>query len=294
MNIEKQSYINLHTAVFLFGFTAILGALIDLPSASLVWWRVLITCISILMFFKIIPTIKKLPFKRVMTFMGIGLLVGIHWLTFYGTIKIASASVALVSISTASFFTAIFEPILTGKKIQILELGIGALMIPGMIIIFNDADTHLINGFMLGIVSAIFASLFSVLNKINIDHADNYTITFLELGSATIGIGIYLLIKHWLGDDFRFMPPTLLDWGYILVLALVCTTLAYVLSLKAMEYLSAFDTNLAINLEPIYGMILAAVILKEHKNLNTSFYIGSAIIVLSVFLYPFLKKRLKK
>lgn len=228
-----------------------------------------------------------------MTFMGIGLLVGIHWLTFYGTIKMASASVALVSISTASFFTAIFEPIFTRKKIQILELGIGALMIPGMMIIFNDADTHLINGFLLGIVSAMFASLFSVLNKINIDHADNYTITFLELGSATIGIGIYLLVKHWLGDDFRFMPPSLLDWGYILVLALVCTTLAYVLSLKAMEYLSAFDTNLAINLEPIYGMILAAVILKEHKNLNTSFYIGSAIIVLSVFLYPFLKKRLK-
>ncbi|NJK84350.1 MAG: DMT family transporter [Saprospiraceae bacterium] len=166
----------------------------------------------------------------------------------------------------------------------------GFLIVPGMILIVNNLQTDMLLGFWVGLVAAFLASLFSVLNKKFIEQADPYTITFLELGSAWLFISLilpfYVLSQGW----SRFMPKPM-DWWYLLVLALVCTTLAYNLNLRALKHLSAFASNLTFNLEPVYGIVLAWVILQENKELTSSFYWGAALILISVFSYPFLRKR---
>lgn len=288
---ERKAYIELHIAVILFGFTAILGELIQLPALSLVWWRVCITCISLLYFINWGQKLRIVSRKNLWRYMGIGLIVGLHWLTFYGSIKMSNASMALVCLATTSFFTSIIESLVGKRSISRLELLLGALILPGMYIIFHNIDPSMVNGFLVGIISAICAATFATLNKVMIGRADNYTITFIELGSAWILMSVLLLLGIGNISLDRFFPPTTMDWVYIIVLALLCTTLAYVLALNALKHLSAFASNLVINIEPIYGIVLAAILLKEHEQLNTSFYIGGGMILATVLAYPYLKKR---
>lgn len=290
MNPVIRAYIELHIAVFLFGFTAILGDLISISAISLVWWRVLITCASLLFFIRIGQLGKQYSRTKILQFMGIGVLVGLHWITFYGAIKLANASIALVCMATVSFCTAFLEPLIFRRPVKVLEIFLGILIVPGMILIVNNLKNEMMFGFWVGLISAFLASLFSVLNKKFIEQADPYTITFLELGSAWLFISLilplYLLSQGW----SHFMPKPM-DWLYLLVLALVCTTLAYNLNLRSLKHLSAFASNLTFNLEPVYGIILAWVILQENKELSNNFYWGTALILISVFSYPFLRKR---
>ena len=183
MSAQKKAYINLHIAVFLFGFTAILGDLIELKALPLVWWRVFITTASLLFLVKS-KIIRQIPRKRLLQYMGIGCIVAIHWLTFYGAIKMANASIALVCLATTSFFTALLEPLLLKKKIRGYELLLGILIIPGMILIVQSTDLSMWIGIGVGLSSALFASIFSILNKQMISHTDEMSITFIEIGSA--------------------------------------------------------------------------------------------------------------
>ena len=289
---NQTAYIQIHIAVILFGFTAILGDLIQLPAVVLVWWRVLITSVSLLFFIQFGKSLVQIPKKQIRTYIIIGILIGLHWICFYGAIKLSNASIALVCMSTTSLFTSIIEPIFFRTKVNKLELILAASVIPGMLLIVNNINTTYINGVWVGLAAALLAAIFSSLNKVNIKGADPYSISFIELSSAWMMITLLLGIMWIFGYQAdTFLPPNTSDWVYLIILALLCTTLAQVLTLKSLHHLSAFAVNLVINLEPVYGILMAIFILNDHKELSPLFYLGGGIILLSVMLYPYLHKK---
>lgn len=291
MQKEKRSYIELHIAVFLYGLTAILGDLIQLPAVILVWWRVLITSFSLLFFIRFGKDLLTLKKSTAYPLMGIGCIVAIHWICFYGSIKLANASVALIAMATTSVFTSFLEPWIMKRKVDMLEIILALLIIPGMVLVVQGIDLSMQTGLLVGFVAAFFAALFGTLNKKYVDHSNPYIITFVELGSAWVFISLLFVFGYSFIDLSNFLPSRLEDWVYIIILALLCTTLAYILSLRALKHLTAFATNLVINLEPLYGILLAAAILKEYEQLTTNFYIGGGIIIAVILSYPYLKKR---
>ena len=288
MNNVQRAYLELHIAVLLFGLTAILGDLIQLSALVLVWWRVLITCVSLFFLIRFGRTLRAIPRKRILQFMGIGLLVGLHWICFFGSIKYSNASICLVCMATTSFFTSLLEPFIMKQKIKWYEIFLGLLVIPGMVLVVNSVELGMMVGIWVGLLSAFLASLFATLNKRLINEADSMSITFLELGSSWLFISL-LLPFYFAQNPAAFFMPNGSDWAYLLVLALLCTTLAYVLALRSLKYLSAFASNLTVNLEPVYGIILAWLILNENEELNPGFYWGCLIIIAAVFSYPVLK-----
>jgi drug/metabolite transporter (DMT)-like permease len=287
----KRAYIELHLAVILWGFTAILGKWISLPALDLVWWRVGITSVSLLAFIKWGRKVWQLPRRLLLTYAGIGLFVGLHWVTFYGSIKLSNASICLVCMSTTSFFAALVEPLFTRKAVDWLQLGASLLIVPAMLLIASGLDADMLVGAGVGLLSALLAAVFSVLNKQYVEEADPYTITFVELFSAFIFLTIVMGIADFGRATSYMMPQTTSDWVALLILALLCTTLTFVLSLRALTRISAFASTLVVNLEPVYGILLAAVLLHEYEQLSMSFYIGALIIVLVVLLYPYLQRR---
>ena len=293
MTPTKRAFLELHFAVLLYGLTAILGDLISLPATVLVWWRVWIASISLLFLIRFGQALKSIPRSLILQYMGIGVIVALHWITFFGSIKYANASIALVCLATGSFFTAILEPIMTEVKFKWYQFGLGALVVPGMALIVQSLEVQMLTGVWLGLISSALAVLFSILNKQRIDKAAPFSITFLEMTSAGLFITLLFPFYFMQNEAIQFWP-TLTDLGYLLILALFCTTLAYALNLRALQHLSAFAANLALNMEPVYGIILAVVLLQENKELAPDFYIGVVIIMVAVFGYPFLKSRFER
>ncbi len=291
MNAVRNAYIELHIAVLLFGFTAILGDLIAMPTLALVWWRVLITVLSLLPLIRLGRLLQQLSRRRLLAYVGVGVIVGIHWIAFYGAIKLSNASIALVCMATTSFFTAIMEPLLVGRKFRWYELALGLLIIPGMMLIVDGVRIPVFAGLASGLAAALLAALFGTLNKKLVGELDEKSVTFLELGSAWLFLSLAWPVFFMTGNmEPVFWPPSLMDWGYIIILALLCTTLAYVLALRALRHLSAFTANLTINLEPVYGIALAWLLLQENKDLSGNFYWGVLIILLTIFAHPLLRR----
>ena len=295
MTEKTRAYAEMHFAVFLFGFTAILGDLIQLQASWIVWWRVLITSISLFVFIRLFQSFPKVSKSLLQSYFYIGILIALHWVAFYGSVKLANASIALLGMATTSLFTSFLEPMLLKTTFDWKEALLGFVIVPAMAFIISDLDTSFYAGLLVGILAALLASLFSILNKKYIGQTDVLTMTFFELSSAwlflTIAIPGYLFLAN---EPLQWIPPTLADWIYLLVLSLLCTTLAYVLNLKALKHISAFASNLAINMEPVYGILLAWIILNDQKELNPTFYLGILIIILVVFSYPLVKDRLFK
>ena len=289
MKTIQKAYLQLHIAIFLYGFTAILGKLITLSELSLVWWRMLLTTISFLFFPKMIQLFKAIPVKVRWQLFGIGIIIALHWVCFFGAIKYSNVSICLVCMATGAFFTAIIEPIVFKQSIKKYEIFLGLMIIPGMYLVVQSTSWDMMTGIVLAIISAILAVFFSIFNKRMVDHTDTNVITFVELGSGWLFLT--LLLPFYLYYFETSIQPTWLDLGYLLVLALLCTTLAFVLNLNALKHISAFNANLAINLEPVYGILLAWLIFQENKEVGQYFYIGVLIVLFSVFSYPFLKKR---
>ena len=292
MNNVNKAYLKLHLAVLLFGFTAILGDLISISAISLVWWRVLITSVSLLFLIGFGKNLKRLPRSLILKYMGIGVLIALHWITFFGAIKYSNASICLVAMATTSLFTSFLEPAILKQKIKGYEIFLGLLIIPGMALVVNNIDYTMLRGIWVGMISAFLAALFSILNKKLVNEAEPMEITFLELGSAWLFIS--LLLPFYLQTSDASFMPTMTDFGYLLVLALLCTTLAYVLALVALKHISAFAANLTVNLEPVYGIVLAWLILNENEELSLGFYIGCAVILLAVLSHPYIKGRFEK
>lgn len=291
MNPVKKAYLQLHIAVLLYGFTAILGDLISLPAVILVWWRVLMASVGLFFLIQFGKNLHRLPTKLILQYMGIGILVGLHWISFFGSIKYSNASIALVCVATTSFFTAFLEPILLGQKIKGYEILLGLMVVPGMMFIVQNVDSDMVTGIWVGLLSAFLAALFATLNKKLVNKAAPMEISFLELGSALLFISCLLPFYFYIHPQTNFLPVGY-DWFYLFALASACTILAYVLALVALKHISAFAANLTINLEPVYGIVLAWLILNEHKELSSGFYLGCAMILLAVFSYPLLKSKL--
>jgi len=289
MNTRVLAYLQLHTAVLLYGLTAILGDLISLSAMSLVWWRVLITSLSLLGFVGLGRRILRMERRLVLRYIAIGFLVAMHWLSFYGAIKYANASIVLAAMATTSLFTSLVEPLITKRPFRRLELVLGFLVIPPMILIARNIELSMQLGLWVALLSAFLASVFASLNKKYVDKAGPFEISFIEMASAWVFIT--LLMPVFSQEMGRLMPLPQ-DWIYLLILSLMCTTFAYVISMKALKHVTAFDANLVINLEPVYGIFLAILILKEHQELDPRFYYGVVLIMLIVFAHPMLQRKI--
>jgi len=285
----RRAYLEIHFAVFIFGFAAILGALISVSAATLIFWRSIITVLSFLSFKEIYRDLKSISFSNAIIYVGIGGVICLHWLCFYGSVKLANASVALIAFSSMSIFTAFIEPLFLKSKIQFIDIVFGLAIIPAMALTVNSLDFSMHMGAFVGILSALLGAIFSVLNKKYISRIGPVTITFLNM------VGVLLTISMLLPFIVKIMNiqlyPSNMDWIYITLLALGCTTLGFILMTRSFRYISAFSTNFVINLEPVYGVILAIIILREHKDLNLQFYLGVVILTLLVFIYPLVKRR---
>ncbi len=288
MNDRLRAYLYLHFCVFLWGFTAILGKLISLAALPLVWWRVALCCVALWWF---LPKAQLRAFSRrtIVRMLIIGALVGLHWLCFYGAIKLSNASVAVASMAVASFFSSLLEPLLLRQRMRWYEVGLGLFVIPGMVLIIGHLDWTMRYGFMVGLLAAFLAALFSVLNKrlIDAEAPPALPMSFVELFGGLLICSVALSSVALSGAELSLRPLPW-DWLWMLLLAWGCTLLPYYLTLMAMRHLSAFAANLVVNLEPVYGVILAGIIFGEHRQMPPGFYVGVAIILLSVFGHPFL------
>ncbi len=288
----QRAYLFLHIAVFLFGFTAILGKLITLREVMLVWHRLWITCLSIVFIPGVIQSLRAMSRKEIIRFMAIGLVTCLHWLTFYGSIKLSNVSVALSCLATSSLFTSLLEPLLFKKRINPLELLLGLVVAVGIAII-TQATLDYQAGIAVGLLSAFLAAAFSTLNKKYMANHNPISMTFLELGTGFVFITACLPLYVHYFPEMELVPQGN-DWIYLIILALLCTSVAYVLALLALKELSAFTANLAINLEPVYGILMAMFIFQEHHELDSGFYTGTGLILLSVFLHPILSRFIRK
>lgn len=291
---KSSARTQLHLSVILFGFTAILGKVIILSALVLVWWRVFLACIS--MVFEIRR--RKLSFnidqRSRNIFWGIGIIIALHWICFYGAVKLSNSSITLLCMATTSFFTSLIEPAIFRKRIEPVDIIIGLIIIPVMAFIAKDISGEYYLGAIVGLLSALLASIFSVLNKKNIDRTSPMVMSFWQLTGVLGFITVILPFYFYQNPDALFFPPDALNWLYMIILAILCTTIAWVLTLQALKHVSAFESTLVINLEPVYGIVLAAVLLQEYKQVGPGFYIGSTIIMILVILYPQLKRKWSK
>lgn len=288
----KKAFIQLQIAVFLAGFTAVLGRLISLNEGLLVWYRLLITVIVLaaMLFYK--KEFKKYPAKDLLRMAGVGGIIAFHWVTFYGSVKYGNISVALVCLSSAGFFSALLEPLLFRKKIVFAELFLGLLAIAGIYIIFDFHPQFKI-GIAYGILAALGAAIFPMLNKQLIKEFSPRTLTFYELGGGLLILSL-LLPLYLKMSPAAYYIPTFSDVGWLLILAILCTVLCFDLQLKALRKISAFTCNLMYNLEPLYGIILAFIFFGEGESFHSEFYWGVLLILLAIVLQMFRLMRGKR
>lgn len=281
----------MHIAILLYGFTAILGKLIDLPGITIVVYRMGITMLSLLLIPGAVKVALSLPSKLRFKIALIGVLMAIHWVTFFQAIKLSNVSITLSCLASTALFTSLFEPLFFGRRVQWYEILLAAMVIVGFLFIFDVAGERYWLGMLVSVISAIVIALASVINKSVVEEVENvFAITLIEF---IAGVGVLLLafpfyVQLW--PDTPIVPPSGMDWIYLVVLALLCTTLAYSLTMLALKHVSAYTTTLSINLEPIYGMLMAAFLFQENEELGWRFYIGAAIILASVVIHPLLKK----
>jgi len=288
----KKAFLQLHLAVFLAGFTGILGRLITLNEGLLVWYRLLISSATMWVLFLLLKKIQKISFIDILKITGVGFIAAMHWVTFYGSIKSANVSVALVCFSSVGFFTAILEPLIFKKRIDITELLLGVVVMIGIYIIFRFDPKYEI-GIIIGIISAILGSLFPILNKSLLHRVSVETLLSYELTGGFLVLTILLpFYLHYFPSN-QFLPGWI-NLFWLLVLSWACSVWAFQLSANALKKLSAFTVNLTYNLEPVYGILLAFVVYHENKELSRWFYIGFALIGLALAIHIILLRKNEK
>lgn len=281
----------LHLVVLIFGFTAILGKLITIPSDQLVWYRMFFATCSLAIYLVVMKKSFKMKRIGMLQTIGVGFIIAAHWICFFEAIKQSNVSIALAATATGSLFTALIEPVFFKRKLQFYELLLGSIVILGLYFIFQF-ETNNSTGIWLGVLAALLASLFTVINGQLIKKYDSTRISLFELGGGVLAITLYLLIFSPASlPDFQL---TTSDWVWMLILAIVCTAFAFVASVKVMEELTPFTVSLSINLEPVYGILLALLIFGESEKMSNGFYIGTSLILCSLFLNVWIKRRLKK
>ena len=287
--IMKNALLKMHLAVFLWGFTGVLGRAIELSEYPLVWYRTLITSIIFLMILIFRKEFKKISRAELFRFMRIGSIIAIHWVAFYGSIKYANASIALTCLSTAGIFTALLEPIVLKVKFNYKELMVGFIAIIGMYCIYKF-EIGYATGIILGIVASLLSSIFTIMNKKIIGDYPSRMVAFYEIGSGFLFLTLLLPLYLYYFPTVSF-TPTSMDWWWLFVLSLCCTVWGQSLALSALKKLSSFTTVLMVNLEPVYGILLAILIYHENKDLGWGFYIGISLIAFSVALHTLMMMR---
>jgi drug/metabolite transporter (DMT)-like permease len=278
----RKAFLQLHIAVFLAGFTGVLGRLISMNEGLLVWYRLFITSVTMWIIFALAKKLQRISLKDILKLSGIGFLAALHWVSFYGSIKYANVSVALVCFSATGFFTALFDPLLHRKKIIMTEIILGLIVIAGIYMIFHFDPKYKI-GIILGVICAILLAVVMILLKQFVHRINSPTILTYQLTGGLITLSFFM--PFYLN---KFPVTNLLpgweDLLWLLILAWFCSVLAFQFTMDALKKLSAFTINLSFNLEPVYGILLAFAIYRENQELNWSFFIGLGLIMLALSL----------
>lgn len=287
---NTKSYLHLHLIVFIWGFTAILGTLITLEAMPLVWFRMLFAVFFILVYIKWKKMPIKVPKKVILKFLVAGLIIALHWFTFFRAIKVSNVSITLACLSTGAFFTSIIEPIFFKKKMVWYEIFFGLIVVFGLTIIFNVEGKY-VEGIALALTSAFLSASFAVINSKFVQQYDATVISFYELSGGVLFFSVFLI---FLGSfNAEFFKLSLEDFIYLMILSSVCTAYAFIASTAVMKFLSPYTVMLTINLEPIYGIILAVLWFKDKEQMSPEFYIGAVIILITVIINGIIKSRAK-
>ena len=293
-NVSKH-HLLLHFIVFIWGWSPILGRGISTGALSLVWFRIAITIAMMAVYLFYIKANLNMSLKKLTQLSVVGLIICVHWLCFYGGIKVSNVSVTMAAFSTGTLFTAIVEPIVFKRKFIWYELIIGSIIIGAICLIFS-VEVKYGYGMLLGILAAFTASLFSVFNGVLIQDTkepiSSPVLSFVELSAALVGLSIYLLVNGNFSVEFFSISNQ--DILLLSILAGVCTVYPFIASVNLMKYISPYTINLAVNLEGVYGIILASILFHENKDLSITFYIGFGIILSVIFLNGYIKQRLNK
>lgn len=293
-NAKLKNYLHLHFLVFIAGFTAILGELITIGSIPLVWYRMLIAGILIFVYIKLIRLKIKVDTRSMIRFFGAGVIIALHWITFFEAIKQSNISITLAMFSTGAFFASFIEPLIYRRRIIWYEILFGIIVVLGVFLI-TQSEIKYINGILLGISSALFSTLFAVINGKFIEKHSATVISFYEFISGVAFITIFILIfKGGFSQEFFTLPTT--DWIFLFILASVCTAYAFIGAVNVMKLISPYTVVLSYNLEPVYGITLALILFPETETMSPQFYYGAILVLLTVLMDGLLKnsKYIKK
>ena len=285
---KLNNYLQLHLIVFIWGFTAILGALISLDAIPLVWFRMSLAVLFIVFYFIIKKKSFKVDKRGIVKFFVTGVIIALHWIFFFKAIKVSNVSVALVTMSTGAFFVALIEPIFFKRRVNPLEMVLGLIVILGLYIIFNFESQYKL-GIIYALISSFLSALFSVFNGLFIKKYPANTISLYQLIFGVLFITVYLLFTDSFSRSFFVIPA--LDWVYLIILSSICTAYAFIASVKIMKFISPYTVMLTINLEPIYAIILALFIFGDKEKMNPEFYFGAFIVLFVVLLNGIIKNK---
>lgn len=292
MLARYKYHILLHFIIFLWGFTGILGKLIQLEALYIVWYRVGIASLVILLYLVLVKSSLSINKKYLLRISFVGLVVAAHWVTFYTSIQWSTASLGILCLSTTTLHVAWLEPLIMKKRFSWLEFTLGLLVVGGIYFVSDDFSSQEYWALFMGLISAFLAAFFAVSNAKLVQDVPSTHISMYELGVGFIGLTIFLLATNKL--DLAMFSMSLSDLLWLLFLAVVCTSFAFLVTIDIVKRLGAFTVSLSINLEPVYTIILAIFILNEHEQLGSNFYVGSLLIILVVIANGVIKNQQKK
>ena len=289
-NDKLLNYLHLHFIVFIWGFTAVLGDLITIEAVPLVWYRMLLGAAFVLIYIVYKKGKLKVSLRSLIKFAFVGLLIALHWLAFFSAVKVSNVSITLAMMSTGAFFASLLEPIFYKRKIISYEVIFGIIVIIGLYIIFKVESENLL-GILLALLASFLGALFSIFNGMMVKNHNATVISFYELLFGVLFITIYILFTG--GFDISFFDISGSDWIYLIILASICTAYAFIASVHVMKWISPYTLMLTTNMEPVYGILLALLILGEKEYMSPTFYLGAIIILITVVLNGIIKTRKK-
>lgn len=295
MNHNFKDFAKLHMIVFLWGFTAIIGKEMSISAADVVLYRTGLAALILWVFMAYSKQSLKFPTQILIQFGLTGLVIAAHWFLFFESARVSNVSVCLAGMATTTFWTSLIEPLFNKRRVQMIEVFLGLVVILGLYVIFRFEFNNAL-GLTLAVLSALMSAIFSVVNARFVKKHSQYGISFYEMLAACIGIAIFIPIykAFFLNEAVGYAIPSPRDWGLLFVLALVCTVYAFSASIELMRRITAFAVNLTINLEPVYGIFMALLVYGESEQMSNGFYYGTLIIIAAVFSYPFIRRQQRK